>query len=96
MRVGDELQIINNQLSSLRESDFIYQEVLKRITPVINNLLDTNMNELMNILYRVDVRENDFKKALASGAPDQIGEMTARLILDRYLEKIVTRKKHSS
>jgi len=94
--VGDELQIINTQLRTIEKPGYQYEDVLHKLTPVISNLLDTDMNGLMNILYRVDVSEKKFRETFATGKPEKIAEMIARLIVDRHLEKAVTRKKYSS
>lgn len=91
----NDLQIIDSSLVQIEESSFSYEEILEKLVPAVNHLLDTNMNSLMNILYRMDVSEQKVKKVLATSEPEKVGEFVSRLILDRQLEKIETRKKYS-
>lgn len=91
-----DLQIINTSLNKLKESESSYQEILAKLTPVVNHLLDTDMNALMNILYRIDVSENKLKQVLSTTEPHLVGLEVSKLILDRQMEKIETRKKYKA
>ena len=92
--MSDQLQILNSSLQEVGNGNYSYDQLLEKLTPIINNLLDRDMNSLMSILYRIDVSESKFREVLATSEPHLVGENVARLILDRQIQKIETRKKY--
>lgn len=66
-------------------------EFLKLLTRVIQQLLDTDFERLMNGLYRIDVDENKVKLAMTT---NDVAENIALLIIERELQKVETRKKY--
>ena len=68
-------------------------EFRKLLTKVIQHLLDSDFERLMNGLYRIDVDENKVKLAMTT---DQVAENIALLIIERELQKVETRRKYSS
>lgn len=66
------------------------------LTGAINYLLDKNMSQLLNALYRMDVNEFKVKNILAVGEPGKIGEALADLIIERAVQKVLIREKYSS
>lgn len=71
-----------------------YQEIHQKLTKVVSHLLNTDLNRLLTILYRIDINEQSVKMILASEKPDEIGSEIALLILKRELQKVETRKKY--
>ena len=59
----------------------------------IRFLIDQDFQKLMNILYRIDVNED--KTKMAFGTNDPANEI-AKLIIERELQKIESRKKYKS
>lgn len=72
-----------------------YEKVLDRLRPQIQCLLDTDMQTLLNALYRIDVDEQKFRYALEIGDPEEISLNISKLILDRIILKAQTRLKYS-
>lgn len=66
-------------------------EFLKLLTRVIQHLLDNDFERLLNGLYRIDVDENKVKMAMAT---DNVAENIARLIIERELQKVETRRRY--
>ena len=66
-------------------------QFLKLLTQVIQHLLDSDFERLMNGLYRIDVDENKVKLAMTT---DDVAENIARLIIQRELQKVETRRKY--
>ncbi|MBL7978838.1 MAG: hypothetical protein JNN12_10900 [Bacteroidetes Order II. Incertae sedis bacterium] len=60
----------------------------------ISWLLTHRREELLSILYRIDVREYDVKRILTFAAIDEIPVLLADLILEKLREKLVYRKKY--
>lgn len=59
----------------------------------INHLIETDFSKLLAILYRVDVSEKKLKQAFTQEHRNA-GEIIARLLIERELQKIETRKKY--
>jgi len=94
--VSEELQLIKQHLTGLSPDHENYHEILQKLIPIINHLLDRDMQLLMQVLYRVDVDEEKFKKALAFSDPKELGEKVSLLIIERQLQKIETRKNYEA
>ena len=58
----------------------------------INNLILHNFNRLIQLLYRIDVSEPKVKLMLKENPDKDAGLIIARLIIERQLKKIETRK----
>ncbi|MBC7651077.1 MAG: hypothetical protein H7101_04945 [Deinococcales bacterium] len=58
----------------------------------VNQLITTDFEKLVFLLYRIDVRETDIKQLLALPSSSNAGELIADAIIARQEEKIVTRK----
>ena len=72
------------------------EQLIGFLLPYVRNLLDFKMDELLKIMYRVDVDETKFKNTLASAEPEKLAEKITELLVDRQLQKIFFRRKYSS
>lgn len=71
-------------------------ETLKRnLSAKIKHLLSNNINQVLNILYRIDVSEAKVKQAFKLMAQDEIADQLAILIIYRVKQKIEIRNKYS-
>ncbi|RMG61407.1 MAG: hypothetical protein D6722_19755 [Bacteroidetes bacterium] len=61
---------------------------LQQVTALVNWLLREDYARLINTLYRIDVREQDFLSAMQQAQP---AEAVAEAILNRLIEKAETR-----
>lgn len=68
-------------------------ELKGRIADHINLLISNNFNKLISILYRLDINESKLKQLLADNPGENAGMIIADLIIERQLEKIVSRKR---
>jgi len=68
------------------------QELKRRLTIYITELLETNFEKLCNMIYRHDVSEVKFNQALTSGGIEIQAENIAELVIERELEKVKTRQ----
>src|SRR5215510_333334 len=71
-----------------------YTELKTQLTPLLTELFEKNRPRLMQLLYRVDVPERDWKKVLALNADEQ-PEKLAEIILEREFMKALTKKLYS-
>lgn len=62
----------------------------------IEELAERNMEQLMWLLYRIDVNENKLKEELKKYPQDMFASVMADAIIEREKQKAATRKKFSS
>ena len=79
------LEIWDKQL--LQNDDFT-----TALSAYLNILIINDFEKLIFILYKVDVDEMKLKSVLNSSVDRNAGELLARLIIDRQLQKIESRK----
>ncbi|MDH5367029.1 MAG: hypothetical protein OEW67_08590 [Cyclobacteriaceae bacterium] len=93
-------------VSSLIRNDFgfdstelthhnILSDLKEQLTKIISFLLDKDLQRLLNAMYRIDISEQKFKEALAINPPSEVASAIAQLIIDRELQKVITRRKYS-
>lgn len=76
--------------------DIDYESLLKELTKVVRRYLDDDLNGLLNILYRIDINENEVRNILTTAPPEEMASLLADKILQRELQKAQTRRKHHS
>jgi len=69
-------------------------QIKKKLTSVIQYLLDKDLNKLLNIFYRIDLDERKVKLILSASLPDYIASDLAELVIQRELQKAKTRLKY--
>lgn len=73
-----------------------YEELFEQIEPHIKNLIDTNQSKFMGILYRIDLNDEQIKKAVKENHSESFSEIITDLIIKRELQKVVIRKHYKS
>jgi hypothetical protein len=73
-----------------------YDELKTQLTPLLSKLLTENRTRLMQLLYRVDVPERDWKKVMAMENKNEQAEKLSAIILEREFMKALTKKFYSS
>ncbi len=63
-------------------------ELKKFLANKITELMDTNYEKLINILYRIDINEDKLKKLFDSKNREFIPEQLAELIIERQIQKV--------
>ena len=79
----------NNDIPSLQEP-----ALHEKLGAYINHLILNNFDELIYILYRIDVSENKLKSMLKENDKTDAGKMIAALIIERQIQKIKSRREH--
>ncbi len=72
-----------------------YHNLKNILTARITELLKSNLNELLRILYRVDVAEHKVKNAFKCISEEEIADQIAQLVIERQMQKIEIRRKYS-
>jgi len=69
-----------------------YRTLLKTLEPIIRELIESNREKLVQLIYRIDVAENKISEALNLGnSADSINQICHE-ILQRELKKVLIRK----
>ena len=89
------LELVKNDFNLKITSSEIatHQDLKESLSKLIQYLIDNDFERLLSGLYRIDVSEEKVKRAIASG--DDVTEKITQLIIDRELQKMVTRKKYN-
>ncbi|MGO3706374.1 MAG: hypothetical protein ACTJGD_00920 [Mesonia hippocampi] len=70
------------------------QELFDILTNYIEQLIQTDFNKLISILYRIDIDENKLRKVLSENKNTSSGKIILELMIEREKEKIILRKKY--
>jgi hypothetical protein len=76
------------------QADNLLQRVRAQLVERIIQLLNTNPERLMAILYRIDVNEARVNHIFAHALPPDIPEEIADLVIERQLAKAETRARY--
>jgi len=68
-----------------------YEELFNQIEPHIKKMIDSNQSKFMGILYRIDVSDEQIKKALNENHSEPFSFIITDLIIKRELQKVVIR-----
>ncbi|MDQ6755482.1 MAG: hypothetical protein M3004_00950 [Bacteroidota bacterium] len=92
--MNDELRIIlEKQLNTIFPENTSFENMHQKLSMFINDLIQNDFPKLINVLYKVDVDEKRLKKILKENADEDSSSLIARLIIERELQKIKTRKR---
>jgi hypothetical protein len=64
------------------------EQLRRKLTKKISELMDTNYEKLINILYRIDISENQLNELFGSKNREFIPARLADLIIERQVQKI--------
>ncbi len=98
MATQEQLQLTASDLASAFElspvEDTDMDKLRAWLSEHLRYLIDRDVDYLMQVLYRIDVNEYNVKRALATLPLDEAIEQVAQLIIDRQLQKVVTRQQY--
>ena len=96
--MGNDNEIINlikKELSIDLPENIVLNELAIILSAYINELVQTDFQKLVFILYRIDVNETKLKKILKQNPGEDSGRIIADLIIERQLQKIKSRQQFS-
>ena len=70
-------------------------QLVQILTPYIQSLINSNIERLIFVLYRIDIDEQLIKKLLALNTVNS-AETIAKEIISRQMEKITARKQYTN
>jgi hypothetical protein len=69
-----------------------YEELFDQVAPHIEQLINTNRSKFLGILYRIDISDEQVKKAVEENASESFSTIITDLIIRRELQKVVIRE----
>lgn len=73
-----------------------YEELFDQIEPHIQQMIHSNQSKFMGILYRIDVSDEQIKKAVNENSSESFSAIVSDLIIKRELQKVVIRNHYKS
>lgn len=77
-------------LSLGREGDWSFDKLHEQLLPEITQLVNTSFEQLLSLLYRIDVPEKRIAEASQSGGP--LASAITTLVIQRELMKVLLRE----
>ena len=68
------------------------ERLFESLSAYINNLINSDFERLVSLLYRIDVNENKLKKLLRGNTEANAGRIIASLVIERQLQKLKSRQ----
>ena len=72
------------------------EELLQQLANTINQMILNHFDQLIQLLYRIDVNEMKLKTILKENPNEDAGMIIAKLIIQRQIQKINLRKEINS
>ncbi len=89
-QVYDELEILTgHELAFLKGG---WTELREALAIWVNDLIQQDLNELIRLLYRIDISESRLKFLLHEKVGEDAAFIIADLIIERQLQKIKSRQ----
>ena|ERR1051325_1304665 len=78
------------------EEQQLYDALKRLLSKRIEEMIDHEFDKFVNLLYRIDINESKVKQALSQHPFSKGVEAVADMIIQRQLQKVITRKQYSS
>jgi hypothetical protein len=88
---GVSIELTSQEQGSREEAR---SQLIKVLTPVVSRMLDQSFEQLIHILYRIDLSESKVVELLEKSTPDKLATLLTEAIVDRQLEKAKWREKY--
>ena len=87
-------EFLQSDLALACPNDASMEDLIEVLADRINRLIHADFDQLIRLLYRIDVNENKLKRLLKNEAGHDSGRLIATLIIERQLQKIKTREEN--
>ena len=95
MNNAELVKEISKNLAIILPDEISLDELQIQLSAIINQLIQTDFQKLITLLYRIDVSEPKLKQLLKQHPKEDAGKIIAALIIERQLQKIKTRRQFS-
>ncbi|MEO6883698.1 MAG: hypothetical protein ABI199_06715 [Bacteroidia bacterium] len=87
--------MLNFEILFSGNQETAYQELFVQIQTIVCKLLQQNYQQLMDVLYRIDVSEKKISETLKNLDAKTLPDIITALILNRELQKVIIRNTYS-
>ena len=71
------------------------ESLLKYLEIRIQELINSDFQGLLQMLYRLDINEKELKKSIENSSPEKVAGIIAEKILEREKQKLKTKEEYS-
>ena len=89
------IQLLNTELDIVLPEKISPEELKEKLSQYINELIRTNFQKLITLLYRIDISEPKLKALLHENFDADAAVIIADLIIERQLQKIKSSQQFS-
>lgn len=86
------IEILQKEFLLCLPENISISDLKQKLSEHINYLITNNFNQLVSLLYHIDISESKLKALLKENASENTGDIIAELIIERQLQKIKTRQ----
>jgi len=92
MNNSELISQVNKELAIALSDNISMEELRSQLAIYVNHLVLHNFEQLVSLLYRIDVSEAKIKSFLSRQTDENAGDIIASLIIERQLQKIKSRE----
>lgn len=86
------IQSLNKDMALELPATISFEELTDQLSQKINNLIETDFQKLVFLLYRIDINETKLMNLLKEHPDENAGNIIAELIIERQQQKIKSRQ----
>ena len=90
-QVRKDFAMFGMEVNFSGDVNFAYEELFEQLKIYIENLLSTDSEKLMSLLYQIDLSEKDLSKNDTNFQFETVYEIVTHKILERELKKVLIR-----
>jgi len=91
-RITKDFDLFGFVINFSGKEDTAYQELNDQLVPVFNNLLKSNRQKLMRMLYIIDISEEKLTSTIKKHPNVKMETIISHLVIERELQKVITRR----
>ena len=95
MNNANLIKELNTSLEMVAAPGISLEELQALIAVRVNHLIQHDFQQLIFVLYRIDVSEQKLKLLLSQHPAEDAGKLIAAMIIERQMQKIETRQQYS-
>ena len=89
------IAIINSEMNLALPENISFEEMREKLRVAISLLIAGDFQQLVYVLYRVDVNERKLKYLLQENVGEDAAVIITDLVIERQMEKIKSRKEYT-
>ncbi len=83
---------LEKELAIAPAPSFSFDELKEKLAAHINGLINHDFNQLVGLLYRIDINETKLRQVLNESPGEDAGKIIAELVIERQMQKIQSRR----